>query len=118
MMTSTWDENNYMRYFQRMFNSFLRRLNKDGIHTLVDIVIVDPMWLDLFPRSYETKGFVTFDVGQTKERRYCDWHLIDQFLPLVSEVFGFLHKQVDVFLHNCANVIWSLKRLEGFHLFV
>jgi hypothetical protein len=29
------------------------------------------------------------------------------------EVFGCLHKQADVFLHECRNVIWSLKGLEG-----
>jgi hypothetical protein len=29
-----------------------------------------------------------------------------------------LHKHADVFLHNCAYTIWSLKGLEGFHLFV
>jgi hypothetical protein len=94
-----------------MFNFFRRRLDKDGIHTLVDIIIADPTWVDLFPQSYETQGFVAFDVVQTKERSYCDQHPIDQFLPLASEVFGCLHKQDDVFLHNCANVIWSLKRL-------
>jgi hypothetical protein len=26
---------------------------------------------------------------------------------LTIEVYGGLHKQVDVFLHNCANAIWS-----------
>jgi hypothetical protein len=29
------------------------------------------------------------------------------------KVFGCLHKQVDVFLHNCANAIWSLKEPKG-----
>jgi hypothetical protein len=29
------------------------------------------------------------------------------------EIFGCLHKQVDVFLHNYANAIWILKALEG-----
>jgi hypothetical protein len=27
------------------------------------------------------------------------------------------HKQVDLFLHNCANEIWNFKRLEGPPLF-
>jgi len=35
---------------------------------------------------------------------------------LAIEVFGCLHKHVDVFLHNYVNAIWSLKRLEGLHL--
>jgi hypothetical protein len=38
------------------------------------------------------------------------------FLLLAIEVFGCLHKHADVFLHNCANAIWSLKGLEGLHL--
>jgi hypothetical protein len=41
----------------------------------------------------------------------------DQFLPIAIEVFGCLHKHVDVFLHDCAIAIWSLKRLEGVHIF-
>jgi len=38
---------------------------------------------------------------------------IDQFLLLAIEVFGCLHKQVNVFLHNCANAIWNFKGTEG-----
>jgi hypothetical protein len=34
------------------------------------------------------------------------------------EIFGSPPKQVDVFLHNCANAIWSLKIPEGPPLFV
>jgi len=33
--------------------------------------------------------------------------------PLTIEIFECLHKQIDVFLHNYANVIWSLKGLEA-----
>jgi hypothetical protein len=76
------------------------------------------MRVDLFPRSCATQGFVVFDLTQNKETSYCDRHHIDQFFPLANEVFGCLHKQADVFLHDCANVIWSLKVLEGHHLFV
>ncbi len=91
-------------------------LTKDDIHSLVDVVIVDPIQADLLHRSYITQGLVASDVTQTKERSYCNQHPIDQFLPLTIEVFGCLHKHVDVFLHDCANGIWSLKRLEGPHL--
>jgi hypothetical protein len=45
-------------------------------------------------------------------------HPTDQFLLIVIEIFGCLHKQVDMFLHDCANVIWSLKRQKGIHFFV
>ncbi len=56
------------------------------------------------------------DATQTKERSYHNWHPTDQFLPLAIEVFGYLHKHVDVFLHDYANAIWSLKRTKGPHL--
>jgi hypothetical protein len=82
---------------------------KDGICTLVNIVIVDPTWMDLLPWTYATQGFATSNATQAKKWRYHNQHLINQFLLLTMEVFGCLHKQVDVFLHNCANAIWSLK---------
>jgi len=47
---------------------------------------------------------------------YCDQHYIDQFFPLEIEVFECLYKQANVILHDCANVIWSLKGLKRFHL--
>jgi hypothetical protein len=36
-------------FFSTMFNSFRWRFGIDGIHTLADIVIADPMQVDLFP---------------------------------------------------------------------
>ncbi len=65
--------------------------------------------MDLFPRSCTTQGFAAFDVAHAKERSYCNQHPIDQVLPLIIEVFGCLHKHVNVFLHDCINAIWSLK---------
>ncbi len=44
---------------------------------------------------------------------YCDQHLASQFLPLVVEVFGCLHKHVDMFLRNCAKAIRSLEGPKG-----
>jgi hypothetical protein len=38
------------------------------------------------------------------------------FLFLTIELFGCLHKHVDVFLHDYATAIWSLKGPEGLHL--
>jgi len=49
-------------------------------------------------------------------RSYPNRHPTNQFLPLAIEVFGYLHKHVDVFLHDYANAIWSLKGIEGPHL--
>jgi hypothetical protein len=91
---------------------------KDDIRTVVDIVIVDSTWAYLLARSCAIQGFVALDLTQIKERKYYNQHPIDQFLSLAIEIFGHLHKQVDVFLHDCANAIWSLKGLEGLHLFI
>ncbi len=82
---------------------------KGSIRTLVKVVIVDPTQVDLHPQSCTTQGFVASNVAQAKKRSYHDQHPANQFLPLVVEVFRCLHKQTDVFLHNCANAIWSLK---------
>jgi hypothetical protein len=84
-------------------------LTKNGIRTVANIVIVNPMWMDLLSWSCTTQGFVVFDAGQAKEKNYCNQHTIDQVLPLIIEVFGCLHKHADVFLHDCVNAIWSLK---------
>jgi hypothetical protein len=43
---------------------------KNGIHTLVDIVIGDPVRVDLLSRSYTTQGFVTSNANQAKESSY------------------------------------------------
>jgi hypothetical protein len=43
---------------------------KDGIRTLVDVVIVDPIQTDLFFGSCTTQGFVTSNAIQAKEKSY------------------------------------------------
>lgn len=35
---------------------------------------------------------------------------------MVIEIFDYLHKQVNVFLHDCANVVWNLKVPKGLPL--
>ncbi len=69
--------------------------------------------MDLLLRSYATQGFATSEVVQTKENSHHDQQPIDQFFLLVIEVFGCLDKQVDMFLHDCANVIWNFKGPKG-----
>ncbi len=65
---------------------------KDGIHTLVHIVIANPTWMDLFCWPYTTQGFIAFEAIKDKERSYRDQHPTDHFLPLAIEVFGCLDK--------------------------
>jgi hypothetical protein len=93
-------------------------LTKDGIHILVDVVIVDPTWVDLFCRSYATWRFVAFKIAQAKKRSYCNQHPIGHFFHLTIEVFECLDKQVDVFIHDCPNVMWNFKEPRGFLFFV
>ncbi len=83
-------------------------LTKDEIHTLVDVVIVDPTQVDLFPQFCNSR-ICCFNVVKAKKKGCHDQHLTNQILPLAIHVFGCLHKHVDVFLHDCANAIWSFK---------
>jgi hypothetical protein len=41
-------------------------LTKDGIRTLIGIVIANPTQADLLPESCTTQGFFIFDVAKTK----------------------------------------------------
>jgi hypothetical protein len=91
-------------------------LTKYDIHTVVDVVTVDPTRTYLFPRFCASQGFVTSNAAQAKEKSYCNQHPTDQLFPLTIELFGCLHKHVDAFLHNFANAIWSLKGTRGLHL--
>ncbi len=90
--------------------------NKDDIHILIDVIIIDLTRANFLRRFCTIQGFATSNVAQTKEKNYHNQHLIDQFLPLAIEVFGCLHKQVDVYLQDCANAIQSSKRSEGLFL--
>jgi hypothetical protein len=46
------------------------------------------------------------------------FHHVDQFLLLAIEVFGYLRKHANAFLHDHANVIWSLKGPKGVPFFL
>jgi hypothetical protein len=49
--------------------------------------------VNLFFQFCATQGYVGFDVARAKEQSYFDWQHVDQFLPLVVNAFGYLHKQ-------------------------
>jgi hypothetical protein len=44
-------------------------LIKDGIHTLVDIVIIDLIHTNLFSQSCTTQRFATSNIAQSKENK-------------------------------------------------
>jgi hypothetical protein len=102
------------------FNSFCQWvdivLTKDGIRILTNVVIANPTWTNLLLRPCPIQGFDVSNVAQTKAKSHRKWHPTDQFLPLAIQVFGCLYKHANMFLHHCANAIWSLKGLEGLHL--
>jgi hypothetical protein len=88
-------------------------LIKNGICTLANIVIVNPIGTNLFPWSCTIQGIFASNAIQAKNMSYHDQHPIDPFLPLAIKVYGCLHKQINVFLHDCVNAIWILKRPKG-----
>jgi hypothetical protein len=45
---------------------------KDDIHTLVDVVIINPMHADLLFQCCTTQGFIASNVVQAKEKNYCN----------------------------------------------
>jgi hypothetical protein len=50
---------------------------------------------------------------QVKEGLYHDHYPMDVFLPLAIKVFGCLHQHVNKFLHQCANMVWTIKGTIG-----
>jgi hypothetical protein len=99
-----------------MFNFSCRQVDivvtKGGICTLIDIVISDPMHVDLLLQSCTTQGFTESTATQTKETKennYCSQHLTNQIFPLAIEVFECLHKQTNMFLTClCSYAIMSM----------
>jgi hypothetical protein len=62
-------------------------LTKNGILTLVDVVITDPMCANLLPQFCTIQRFATSNAFQAKEMNYCNQHPNDQFFPLAIEIF-------------------------------
>jgi hypothetical protein len=85
-----------MHFLQPCSTIFCQQIDivftKDGIYTLVNVVIIDPTWRDLLPWTCITQILVASDVAQAKERNYRDQHPTNQFLLLTIEVYGYLHR--------------------------
>ncbi len=54
-------------------------------------------------------GVVMIVVVKAKDSFYQNRFPADMFLLLAIKVFGFLHRQADDFLHQCANIKWGAK---------
>jgi hypothetical protein len=50
---------------------------------------------------------------QAKVVSYYNKHLDDDFISLIVKILGCLHHQVNNFLHQHANVTWSMKGFGG-----
>ncbi len=55
---------------------------KDDICILIDIIIANRMWMNLFPQSCATQELIAFNAAQAKEKSYRD-----QFFPLAIKIF-------------------------------
>ncbi len=81
----------------------------DGVYILLDVVIANPIQVDLVLQVALSHGVVAIVVAQVKNGLYCDQFLLNMFFPLVIEVFGCLYQQQDEFFHQCANMAWGAK---------
>jgi hypothetical protein len=63
-----WDENNYTHFLQPHFTPINIMFTKDGIHTLVNVVITYPTWVNLLHWSCIVQGFVASKTAQAKKR--------------------------------------------------
>jgi hypothetical protein len=68
--------------------------------------------MDVLLQSWSIQGF-EHQKRFKQKKSYFDWHPASQFLPLMIEIFSYLHKEANDFLHDCANVVWGLKRPKG-----
>lgn len=87
---------------------------------LVNVFIVDPTCIDLFPWSCFMQGFtISKATLKFKERDYQNQHPTKQFLwALVIEIFGCSQEQANKFLHDCADKSWGMKDSKGSPFFL
>jgi hypothetical protein len=86
-------------------------LSVNGIRTLGDVVIVDPIWVDFVSWVTFFRGVVVMMV--TKEGLYWNRYLVNLFLLLAFEVFRCLHQEADNFFHRYVNMAWVTKGYKG-----
>jgi len=74
-------------------------LSINGVHTLANVVIINPTRVDLVLQATFSYGVVMTITTQVKDGFYCNRFLTYMFIPLVIKVFKCLHQQVDEFFH-------------------
>jgi hypothetical protein len=73
-------------------------LSFDGIRTLADVIIVDPIQAGLVSQDFFL-WVVMLVLTQVKEGHYCDHYPMYVIFPLTIEVFECFDQQFDNFLH-------------------
>jgi hypothetical protein len=63
----------------------------DGIHTLANVVITDPIWIDLVSLAIISCGIVATITTQVKDGFYRDKFPMGMFFLLDTKVFECLH---------------------------
>jgi len=115
MLASTWDEKNYMCFLQPhstpLINELTLCFQRWHSHPSQCCHCRPNTSIFTSPILHNSRIY-RFQCSPS----YRNQHPINQFLPLAIEVFGCLHKHVNVFLHDCVNANWSLKGPKGFHL--
>ncbi len=66
-------------------------LSVDGVHTLVEVVMIDMSRINMVSRVACFWGVVTIIAALTKDGLYHDRFPMDMFLRLAVEVFECLH---------------------------
>jgi hypothetical protein len=95
-----------------MCNPLVKKSNWHCVHQRWNshIVIANPMHANQLPQLCTIQRLVASKATQVKNIYiYYNWHPTNPFFKLVIDIFGYLHKQADVFLHDCASAIWKIK---------
>jgi hypothetical protein len=82
----------------------------DGIRTLANVVITNPIQTNLISQAIHSCGMVTTMTTQVKERFYHNRYPTNVFLPLVINAFKYFHQQSNNFLDQYINIVWIITK--------
>jgi hypothetical protein len=82
------------------FNNEWISLSLKTTCTLMDVVIVNLTHTNMVLWTSTTTTHATMMVAQKKIRSYVEWTPSDDFIPLLIEMYGFLHYCFDLFFYH------------------
>jgi hypothetical protein len=77
-------------------------ITKNGFQTLMDVIITNPIYIDMVQQTLTTTIHVVMMVAQENTRSYVERALGNDFIPLSIETYGCLHSHHDSFFTTCA----------------